>query len=235
MRHLEADADLGRVLEKYLLVGDHDKTGGVIHFVIDAVHQHRKPVNLCRIGAADRRLGGILVFQDLLCRNRRIDHADLLPVRILVQKTGSLHQGFRLGIDPPDLIQVRPRKSGQSMPHRKDRLSYDIVFKFHQKVIDLCHRSRRRILDRQHRIIRRSVLDGLHGVPEGPHMEVIAAFPKIFQHGRLSVGAFYSLIDYTGRILFQGIDPDEGQLPQGPCLHHLLVLQLPAHGHELLV
>lgn len=90
VRKLKADADLIRILQEYLLVGHHDKTGGIIQIIIDLILKHRKAMDAGRIGAADCCLALIFVFQDLLGRDRRVRHADLLPVAVFVQEPGRL-------------------------------------------------------------------------------------------------------------------------------------------------
>ena len=92
MRQFEADANLLRVFQEYLLVGGYDESGGVSLIIIDIVRQHRQAMHFGRICAAHGRLGLILLIQHLLCRDRRIGHADLLPVAVLVQEAGCLHQ-----------------------------------------------------------------------------------------------------------------------------------------------
>ena len=85
MRHFKADADLLRILQEYLLVRDYDKASRIIRVIIDVVCQHLKPLHLGRICAAHGGLAFVLFFPNLPGCNRRICHADLLPLTMLVQ------------------------------------------------------------------------------------------------------------------------------------------------------
>ena len=62
MRQFEADADLLRIFQEDLLVGDHDESGGIPMIIIDIIRQHRQAMHLGRIGAAHGRLGLILLI-----------------------------------------------------------------------------------------------------------------------------------------------------------------------------
>ena len=66
-------------------------------------------------------------------------------------------------------------------------------------------------------------------------MEAVHLFPEILLHGRLSVSPFRSLEDDPGILLINAVDPDKGKPSQRAGLHQLLILQFPAHGHELLI
>ena len=127
------------------------------------------------------------------------------------------------------------RQPRQGMGDGKDGLSYDIILKLHQKIIHLSHRPGSGILDGKHRVIRRSFFNGVHGVPEGPHVEAVAVLAKIRLHGRLTVSSFRPLEYDPCIFLIQRIDLDKGKPAKGSRLDQLLILKLPAHGHQLLV
>ncbi len=46
MRQFEADADLLRIFQEDLLVGDHDESGGIPMIIIDIIRQHRQAMHL---------------------------------------------------------------------------------------------------------------------------------------------------------------------------------------------
>ena len=121
------------------------------------------------------------------------------------------------------------------MDDRQDRFCHDIVLKFIQQVIHLYDRTRRGIFDRKDRIIRRPFFDRLHCVAESPHMETVHILPEKLLHSRLSVRPICSLKHDPGILFVQVVDPDKRKTSQRSGFYKLLILQLPAHGHDLLV
>ena len=86
MWKFQADTDLCCILQEYFLIGDHDKSGRIVLFIINIICKHGQTIHRCRICTAHCRMTLILIFQDLLCRQCGICHTDLLPVTMLSQK-----------------------------------------------------------------------------------------------------------------------------------------------------
>ena len=73
---------------------------------------------------------------------------------MLIQKLLALHQPLLVRINRPDVGQLCPRQSEQRVLYANDLLPDDVIVVFHQQIIDLTDKSRRRIFDRQHGKIR---------------------------------------------------------------------------------
>ena len=92
------------------------------------------------------------------------------------------------------------------MNNRKDRLCYNIIFKFIQQIIHLVHRTCRRIFNRKNCKIRRAFFNCLHRIPECPYMKAIHILPEELVHCSLPVSPLCSL-KYNSCIFFiQGMN-----------------------------
>ena len=92
----------------------------------------------------------------------------------------------------------------------------------------------RRILDREYRIIRFPVLNGLHGIFPALHMEIIAVFSKKLFHGKLAVGTFESLKNNPCIGIIQRVNRLKLLRRHNSMLRQQFLLFLTAHRHDLL-
>ena len=139
-----------------------------------------------------------------------------------------------MGKHLPDPFQTCPRNPQQAVFYADDLLSYYIIFVLLQQIIYLADDPRRGILYGQHRKIRSPVVYGIHGVPKGVHMKAVHVPAEVLQHGRLRIGALRPLKHHSGILRLQTVHADERQPSKAPALCQALILQLPAHGHDLL-
>ena len=139
-----------------------------------------------------------------------------------------------MGIYCPDLRDVRARQSHQAVFYLYDLFSHDIVFKLHQKIVYLIHDTRRGIFDGQHGKVRASFLNGCHGIPKGIHMKALHLLPEIPEHRHLGIGALRPLKNHSGLLCLQLVHRNKGKSAKGSRLRQLIILELPAHGHDLL-
>ncbi len=151
-----------------------------------------------------------------------------------IQIPCTLHQRLRMGVDRPYLFLLRTGHSQQTMFDPDDLFPDNIILKLHQQIIDLTDDSRRGILDRQHREVRPPFLDGAHGLPKGIHMKGVHALPEILHHRHLGIGALRALKNHPGLICLQRVHTDKRQPAARAMGRQLTVLQLTAHGHDLL-
>ncbi len=139
-----------------------------------------------------------------------------------------------MGVHRPDVLYLRPRHPQQAVLDLDDLLPHDIILILLEQVIYLADDPCRGILDGKHSKVRAALIDGIHGVPEAVHMEAVDALPEILRHGRLGVGSLRPLEHHPGLSHIQRVHADERQLLQPPVLHEKPILELPAHGHNLL-
>ena len=78
--------------------------------------------------------------------------------------------------------------------------SYNIIFKFYQKVIDFIYRTCCRIFDWKHCIICGALLDCFHCIPECTDGITVAVLSEIGLHSCLSISTFHAL-KYDSRFL----------------------------------
>ena len=120
------------------------------------------------------------------------------------------------------------------MINTDDLLPDNIIIIFHQKIIIFRDNSCRRILDREYRIIRFPVLNGLHGIFPALHMEIIAVFSKKLFHGKLAVGTFESLKNNPCIGIIQRVNRLKLLRRHNSMLRQQFILFLTAHRHDLL-
>ena len=114
-----------------------------------------------------------------------------------------------------------------------DLLPHNIIVILHQKIIVLRYDSGRGILNGKHSIIRLAVLNCLHGILPGIHMEIIAVFPEKFLHGLLAVCPLQSLKHNSRISAVQSVHLLKFGLLHNTVLRQKLILLLTAHGHDL--
>ena len=137
------------------------------------------------------------------------------------------------GIDSFDLFHLRAGQCQQAVFDGDHLLSHDVVFEFHQQIVDFIDNARRGIFNGKYGKIRTAFINGTHGIPEGFHMECIDILAKKFPHGCLGIGTFRTLIDHSGTLGLQFIHTDEGESAFTAMGCQQLVLELSAHGHDL--
>ena len=152
---------------------------------------------------------------------------------MLGEVSGALHQGLGMGIDSFDLFHLRAGQCQQAVFDGDHLLSHDVVFEFHQQIVDFIDNARRGIFNGKYGKIRTAFINGTHGIPEGFHMECIDILAKKFPHGCLGIGTFRTLIDHSGTLGLQFIHTDEGESAFTAMDCQQLVLELSAHGHDL--
>ena len=80
MRDLKGNTYLLRALQKYLLICDHDKAGGIAFAEIDIFLKDLKPVQLSRPAARHRGLVYVSRVPHHLCRHGGVFEVHLFPV-----------------------------------------------------------------------------------------------------------------------------------------------------------
>ena len=98
------------------------------------------------------------------------------------------------------------------MLYLDDLFSHNIVFKLHQKIIDLTDHACRGIFYGEHGKISTSLIDCHHRIPEGIHMKAVDLIPEILMHGSLGIGSFRSLKYHSRLLRFQTVHFDERKL-----------------------
>ena len=176
----------------------------------------------------------ISIFRDLLDRQRRIVIRNLPPLRMTLEILRTLGERLRVGVYGLDILQLRPRQSDQRMLTLYDLLPDDIIFKIHEQVVVIRDDTRRRIFNRQHRIVRRAFRNRLHRIPECPYMEAVHIVAEISPHRRMAVRTLNALVHDPDIFPVDIIHLDKWQAPRGTILLKQLILQLPAHRHDLL-
>ena len=129
--------NFARVPEEHLAVCHDNKTGRVVVGIIDPLRQNLQPVCLRRILRADGCLRCVLILRHLLGGIGIVLHADLLPLRMLIQVVLALHQGLRMGIHRADALQRCARNTHQAVPDRDDLLADNVILEFKEKVVIL--------------------------------------------------------------------------------------------------
>ena len=197
MRQFKTNADLIGIFFKNLLIRHNDKPGGIVLFLIDALPQHRKPINLSRMPGSNGPLAPDTVLSHLPCRKRVIGHTDLLPV-LPCQIPRALHQRLGMGIYGAYLLFPAAGHTQQAVLNADNLFPHNIMFKLHQQVIDFTHHAGRGILNGKYGKIRTAFINGAHGLPERVHMKAVNPFAKIRFHRRLGICAFRSLENHSG-------------------------------------
>ena len=154
---------------------------------------------------------------------------------MLFQETACLHQSFCLRVHTLNLRECGSRKACQRIFDWKKRLSHNIIFKLYQQIIYFIDCSSRRIFNRKNCKICRPLLDCLHGFPESRHMKIVLIVRKIFLHGSLTISSFHTLKYDTDILLIKQLHLNKRKSSQCTRLHKLLILQFPAHTHQLCV
>ena len=152
-----------------------------------------KTIIFCRVLSGYGSLGLILLIHNLLGSHCRIADTYDLPVTVLRQESGRLHQRLGMGINGADIGKFGSLKSHQCIFDSDNLLPHNIIIKFYQQIIHLAYDTGRGILDRQNCKIRHSLLDRHHGVPPGVHVKTADSFAKEGFHGPLAVRSVRSL------------------------------------------
>ena len=139
-----------------------------------------------------------------------------------------------MGIYCFDFGQIRSRQTKQTVFNFDNLLTDNIVFKFYQQIINLTDHTRCGIFNRQNSKIRTAFIDRTHRIPECLHMKTIDGFAEIFIHGSLRICTFRSLKYNSCLLRIQFIDTNERKFTKASFFCQHLILQLSAHGHDLL-
>ena len=175
--------------------------------------QHLQPKpGRCEL-TADRGVGDIPVLGDLLCGQGRVIVGNQVPLRMLFQVILALAQRLLMGVYGADLIERSAWQAHEHMLTRDHYISDDIILKVDQQVKIVPHDAGRGILYRKHCIIRRSLGDRFHSIPEAPHVKAVHILAEIFPEGRMRISPFRTLInDPDVLAVHQSIHLDKGQL-----------------------
>ena len=143
-----------------------DEPGVVDRLVGDAATQHVQTEVRGRFLAGDGRLRRIVELADAAGRERGVGGGRRLTGGQAAEKLAALRQRLRMRVDLAERLERDVGHADEAVPDVDDLLADDRQVEAQQQVVGLVHRSRGRVLDRQHAAVGMTIDDRLEHLPE---------------------------------------------------------------------
>ena len=138
-----------------------------------------------------------------------------------------------MGIDRGYVLQPGPLDAHKTVPYLYDLLSHDVVLVLREKVVNLAYNAGCGILYGKDGVVCAAVLQSTEGILEAVNMKAVNLPAKVLLHGHLGIGTLGPLIAHPGLLDIQTVYWNKRKTQRCSLLRKLLVLEFPAHGHDL--